>query len=96
MRMLTMLLRPSAGTATVAGADLLANPLDVRKKIGYVPQAISIDGALTAHENLEFYGRVTGVPKRERRLRIEQAVDALAIDREALQRLLADLLRPPA
>ncbi len=40
LRMLTTLLKPSAGTAMVAGADLLANPLDVRKKIGYVPQAI--------------------------------------------------------
>ena len=40
LRMLTTLLKPTAGTATVAGADLLANPLDVRKKIGYVPQAI--------------------------------------------------------
>src|SRR6201990_195740 len=40
LRMLTTLLRPTAGSATVAGADLLANPLDVRKKIGYVAQAI--------------------------------------------------------
>ena len=40
LRMLTTLLRPTAGTAMVAGADLLGNPLEVRKKIGYVPQAI--------------------------------------------------------
>src|SRR6201993_4910812 len=40
LRMLTTLLKPTAGMATVAGADLLSNPLDVRKKIGYVPQAI--------------------------------------------------------
>src|ERR1700761_3985454 len=40
LRMLTTLLRPTAGTATVAGADLLRDPLGVRKKIGYVPQAI--------------------------------------------------------
>jgi ABC-2 type transport system ATP-binding protein len=40
LRMLTTLLRPTAGRATVAGADLLAEPLEVRKKIGYVPQAI--------------------------------------------------------
>jgi ABC-2 type transport system ATP-binding protein len=40
LRMLTTLLKPSAGTATVAGADLLSSPLEVRKKIGYVPQAI--------------------------------------------------------
>jgi ABC-2 type transport system ATP-binding protein len=39
LRMLTTLLKPTAGTATVAGADLLSNPLEVRKKIGYVPLA---------------------------------------------------------
>jgi ABC-2 type transport system ATP-binding protein len=38
--MLTTLLRPTAGTATVAGADLLRDPVGVRRKIGYVPQAI--------------------------------------------------------
>jgi ABC-2 type transport system ATP-binding protein len=40
LRMLTTLLSPTAGTAMVAGADLLRNPLEVRKNIGYVPQAI--------------------------------------------------------
>jgi ABC-2 type transport system ATP-binding protein len=40
LRMLTTLLSPTAGTATVAGADLLKDPLGVREKIGYVPQAI--------------------------------------------------------
>jgi ABC-2 type transport system ATP-binding protein len=40
LRMLTTLLRPTAGTATVAGADLLRDPAEVRRRIGYVPQAI--------------------------------------------------------
>ena len=40
LRVLTTLLRPTAGTAVVAGADLLRDPLGVRKRIGYVPQAI--------------------------------------------------------
>jgi len=40
LRMLTTLLEPTAGTATVAGADLRRNPLEVRRRIGYVPQAI--------------------------------------------------------
>ena len=40
LRMLTTLLNPTAGTATVAGADLLRDPVGVRRKIGYVPQAI--------------------------------------------------------
>jgi ABC-2 type transport system ATP-binding protein len=40
LRMLTTLLRPTAGSASVAGADLLANPVGVRTRIGYVPQGI--------------------------------------------------------
>jgi ABC-2 type transport system ATP-binding protein len=79
IRVLTTLLRPTQGRAAVAGHDVVQDGLAVRQAIGYVPQAISIDGALTAHENLEFYGRVTGVPKRERRERIEQAVEAMAL-----------------
>src|SRR3984885_803751 len=40
LRMLTTLLAPTAGSATVAGADLRRHPLEVRRRIGYVPQAI--------------------------------------------------------
>jgi ABC-2 type transport system ATP-binding protein len=47
LRMLTTLLRPTAGTATVAGADLLRDPLCVRRRIGYVPQAIGPTGGGT-------------------------------------------------
>src|ERR1700739_2974675 len=47
LRMLTTLLRPPAGTATVAGADLLRDPLGVRCRIGYVPQAIGQTGGGT-------------------------------------------------
>jgi ABC-2 type transport system ATP-binding protein len=79
IRVLTTLLRPTEGQAFVAGHDVLREGLAVRMSIGYVPQAISIDGALTARENLEFYGRVTGVPKRERAERIEQAVEAMSL-----------------
>ena len=79
IRVLTTLLRPTGGRARVAGHDVGREGLAVRQAIGYVPQAISIDGALTAAENLEFYGRVTGVPKGERRDRIAQAVEAMGL-----------------
>jgi ABC-2 type transport system ATP-binding protein len=79
IRVLTTLLRPASGTAFVAGHDVVRDGLAVRQAIGYVPQAISIDGALTAHENLEFYGRATGVPRRERPGRIEEAVEAMQL-----------------
>jgi ABC-2 type transport system ATP-binding protein len=79
IRVLTTLLRPTEGRAFVAGNDVVRDGLSVRQSIGYVPQAISIDGALTAYENLEFYGRVTGVPRRERSERIAEAVEAMAL-----------------
>jgi ABC-2 type transport system ATP-binding protein len=79
IRVLTTLLRPTAGTAVVAGHDVVRDGLAVRQAIGYVPQAISIDGALTAYENLEFYGRATGVHRRERRERIAEAVEAMQL-----------------
>jgi ABC-2 type transport system ATP-binding protein len=52
LRMLTTLLRPTAGTATVAGADLLRDPLGVRKRIGFVPQAIGQTQGGTSDSNL--------------------------------------------
>jgi len=79
LRVLTTLLPPTAGRAAVAGFDVRANAVGVRAAIGYVPQAISIDGALTALENLEFYARVTSVPRRERATRIDQAIDAMEL-----------------
>ncbi len=79
IRVLTTLLRATEGRAQVAGLDVARQGLAVRELIGYVPQAISIDGALTARENLEFYARVTGVPRRERRERIDDAVEAMSL-----------------
>jgi ABC-2 type transport system ATP-binding protein len=79
IRVLTTLLPPTAGRATVSGFDVHAESLSVRASIGYIPQAISVDGALTARENLDFYGRVTGVPRRERRRRIDEAIDTMQL-----------------
>jgi ABC-2 type transport system ATP-binding protein len=79
IRVLTTLLAPSEGRALVAGYDVRTEPLAVRASIGYIPHAISVDGALTAFENLDFYGRVTGVPRRERRGRIDEVVETMGL-----------------
>jgi ABC-2 type transport system ATP-binding protein len=79
IRVLTTLLPPTRGRALVAGHDVCSDSLGVRARIGYIPQEISVDGALTAFENLDFYGRVTGVPGRERRERIADAIDAMGL-----------------
>ena len=79
IRVLTTLLRPTAGQAFVAGHHVVRDGLAIRRILGYIPQAISVDGALTARENLEFYARVTDVPRRERRERIDDAVEAMGL-----------------
>ena len=63
LRMLTTLLRPTAGTAVVAGSDLLRDPLGVRRRIGYVPQAIGetaggTDPNCLVREELGIQGRL--------------------------------------
>lgn len=79
VRVLATLLRATEGRALVAGYDVRHQGLEVRASIGYIPQALSADGALTARENLEFYARVTGVPRWSRRERIADAVEAMEI-----------------
>jgi len=79
IRVLTTLLAPSAGRALVAGFDVRNQALAVRGAIGYIPQAISVDGALTARENLDFYARVTGVPGDQRKQRIEGAIASMEL-----------------
>jgi ABC-2 type transport system ATP-binding protein len=79
IRVLTTLLAPTEGRALVAGHDVRGDSLAVRASIGYIPQAISVDGALTAYENLDFYARVTGVRRGDRRERIEQAIETMEL-----------------
>jgi ABC-2 type transport system ATP-binding protein len=76
LRMLTTLLRPTAGTATVAGADLLADPVGVRRRIGYVPQAIGATGGgsdpnAKVSEELTFQAQLYRVPARDIPARVE-------------------------
>jgi ABC-2 type transport system ATP-binding protein len=80
IRVLTSLLKPTDGRALVYGHDVVRDGLAIRRMLGYIPQAISIDGALTARENLEFYARVTDVPRRERRERIKHAVGVMGLE----------------
>src|ERR1700730_8474233 len=82
LRMLTTLLRPTAGTATVAGADLLRDPLGVRKRIGFVPQAIgqtqggTSDNALVIEELME-QGTPYRIPRAEAARRAAALVEQL-------------------
>ncbi len=79
IRILTTLLAPSAGTVLVAGFDVVRQAGEVRRRIGYVPQLLSADGALTAWENLLLSARLYGIPPRDVRARIDHALAAMEL-----------------
>jgi ABC-2 type transport system ATP-binding protein len=74
IKMLTTLLPPTSGTATVAGADIVREPVAVRRAIGYVPQMLSADGTLTGYENLLIFAKLYGVPRAECKARVRNAL----------------------
>lgn len=79
IKILTTLLDPSSGTGSVAGHDIIKQPAAVRRSIGYVPQLVSADGALTGYENLMLSARLYGIPQSVRKSRIEEALEFMAL-----------------
>ena len=72
IRMLTTLTLPTAGTARIAGRDIAAEPLEVKRAIGVIPQMLNLDIDLTAAENLEYHGRLHRMPRKDREARSEE------------------------
>jgi ABC-2 type transport system ATP-binding protein len=83
IKMLITLLPPSAGTARVAGLDIVSQAPAVRRVIGYVPQMLSADGTLTGFENLNVFAKLYGLPRRERRQRVEAALSFMGLEDSA-------------
>jgi ABC-2 type transport system ATP-binding protein len=79
IKMMTTLLPPSSGSATVAGFDIVKEPAEVRRHIGYVPQLLSADGSLTGYENLLLSARLYGVPRQDRKQRIDGALERMGL-----------------
>ncbi len=79
VKMLTTLLPPSEGTAQVAGFDIVTAPALVRRSIGYVPQLISADAALTGEENLRLSARLHDLPRATRRERIGESLQFMEL-----------------
>src|SRR5665213_596717 len=83
IKMLTTLLDPTSGTATVAGFDIVKSPAEVRRLIGYVPQLLSADGALTGYENLNLSGQLYGIGRADRKTRIAEALHFMGLTESA-------------
>ncbi len=80
LRMLTTLLKPTAGTATVAGHDVASDPVAVRRSIGYVSQSGSTSGEARAGDELMDHGMLYGIARRQAEARGRELFAQLELD----------------
>ncbi|MBE9463560.1 ABC transporter ATP-binding protein [Dyadobacter subterraneus] len=90
MRILCGLSFPTSGTATVAGFDVYKQQESIKKNIGYMSQKFSLYENLTVLENIEFYGGVYGVSRKEIKKRIDELITTLGLQSEA-KKLVGEL-----
>jgi ABC-2 type transport system ATP-binding protein len=88
IRVLCTLLHPTAGSATVAGYDVVENPQEVRLRIGVALQEAALDDRQTGRELLTLQGRLYGLRSAEIRTRLDQVLDLVDIG-SSIDRLIA-------
>jgi ABC-2 type transport system ATP-binding protein len=74
IRLLVTLLPVVAGEVSVFGLDVTKRAMAVRRLLGYVPQQLSIEGALTGRENVMWFARLFDIPRRQRNARVDEAL----------------------
>ena len=79
MRVLTCFLPPSSGRARVAGFDVLEQPLEVKRRVGYLPELPPLYPEMSVTEYLTFVGRLKGVPRQTLAARLDEVVERCAL-----------------
>ena len=82
MRMLSGLSIPTSGTATVAGFDVYKETEKIKKNIGYMSQKFSLYGNLTVKENLDFFGGIYGIPRKDLKIKRDELIRELGLENE--------------
>ena len=85
--MMSTLMKPTGGTVTIYGIDIVRYPKEAKKLIGYVPQEIALYANLSARESLRFLGRVSGMRGKALELRIAECIDFVGLEGSADQRV---------
>lgn len=79
MMILTTLLKPTSGKATISGFDVSSNPKKVREHIGYVQQESTVDEYLTGRENLLLQAKLNHIPRNEINIRIDDVLELIEL-----------------
>ncbi|HEY8498563.1 MAG TPA: ABC transporter ATP-binding protein [Limnochordales bacterium] len=85
--MLLGLTEPTAGTARVLGADPLREPLEVKRRVGYLPENVGFYDDLTGFQNLLYTARLNGIPENEARAHIESLLETVGLAQAAHRRV---------
>lgn len=83
IRVLTTLMRPDSGTATVAGVDVLRDPVGARTRLGLAGQSAAVDGYLTGRENVEMVGRLYHLSPSQARTRAAEILERIGLTEAA-------------
>jgi ABC-2 type transport system ATP-binding protein len=86
IRVLTTQLPAAGGSARIFGLEVARNRMRVRRLLGYVPQMLSADASLTGRENVALFARLFDVPRRDRAMRVAEALAAMGLE-DAADRL---------
>jgi ABC-2 type transport system ATP-binding protein len=86
IRLLNTQLPLQEGAISVEGYDVRRSPMAIRRLLGYVPQQLSIEAALTGRENVAWFARLFDVPRRERKARVADALETMGLS-DAADRL---------
>ena len=79
MRVLTCFLPPTSGTASIAGYDVLENPMEVKKRIGYLPETPPVYPEMEVAEYLDFTGRLKGIGSGDIKRRVDEVMGRCAV-----------------
>ena len=83
IKMMSGLLLPTSGTATIAGYDVLTQSKLIKKHIGYMSQRFSLYNDLTVFENMQLFGTIYKIPRKELKARIYESLRQLDMERQA-------------
>jgi ABC-2 type transport system ATP-binding protein len=90
MRILTCYLPPTEGTARVAGHDVFTQPMEVKKRVGYLPETPPLYPDMSVRDYLDFCARIKAVPGRERKARVADAIEKCRVG-DVRDKLIAKL-----
>jgi ABC-2 type transport system ATP-binding protein len=79
IRMLCGILDPSGGKGTVVGFDIAKDPERIKARVGYMTQRFSLYEDLTVQENLDFYAGIYGVPRAQRKARVDEVLETTGL-----------------